>query len=1180
MCPPSPPGRFLNKALDTTLAFSVFNINIKMLSRPERLEDLIRASGAVLGERLPPLEDPLPLSSFHPPDSSDKGESKKILVSQRVSHPLYKAPSEQKRGLFRSNSKNESLSNPDTWVFSHHEVGKAIATWFKAGSLERTGIIQALLQLKHPASVERLWECAQDSNLEKRRGKGAVPKTPCRWLQQATSRNSIDLIVLLSSCDCGQTSLDESLGLALDGRHFEAARELLRYGASLDSYQEYLFESVRKADLEMVNLWLLAPRALQEHTDEVMRLAIGLRENVKGQEELLSLLLGNISIPSKSAYYLLLGAIKAQNQRSVAALLMVALKEKWDLFADCSNEEMIKDIEASAIRIPDVGCRQKILDLILSAEMRADSSALRDELLRSVRDGDIELMKVLILHGTRQDVLDAAALNWAVENASLDALEAFRSATVSAKAASYAIDRIPATSGEPGQIKMVDILTQKGANGPPLARHLLRALERRQSALIEKLLLQGAAIDFQDAAAVRFVLKAHDLTLLERMLNLDCSPVALCHALPDAMSISPKKECFQAVSVLLTKGVEGDKLHMALLDAVKRTDESRDVDLIQLLIRHRASVNYSVNGANCIHAAAERVDVKVLEYLCASRPSADIVLDAIPLAFGSLREENEGQVLKALSTLLQTGAKGDSIGSTLVKAIAASRLQIAKLLLQHSISQRHLGQAIQEALKSDSLGALRLLCKLSLPKQILQKYVHEVLHGGRYNQEKARLLLEASRAHMLVLDQSLGSEELRKHSHRHEIIQMLLVCGADVDVDSGAIVRFAVQVGDIELAKLLLSSNPCKPTLTGAFRVSTELSQKPIRLRMMGLLLEAATSEDLGQNEALIQETRDARTTDSAIVELLLQHNASVDFDSGAALKEAVLSQSIPLLKLLLAKVINIKSLSLPLVTASVAGSLEMLDLLMSYCPTSSSVETAFQAARMATLDESMRLSVFQRLLQPGELKSEQLSLALIESVKRNPNLLDVPLVFLLLRYGADVNVDNCECFVIATKSDDTGLFKSLLAQGVDCDSLLNRLIMLGMEEDKLLRWLGIVLDQPSAQIKIQNKFDLISVLRAYPVASSLVAFLLHHGCRADLTFQNRFVQETTTALIWALDEREPGRERICDSVILELLAAASKGIHVPFQAHPRMTQMLIFTGSLCGLCHYKKPGIRNNSYC
>jgi hypothetical protein len=1162
------------------------------------------------------------LPSSPPPDSSDRAECRNILISQRLSDPSYKSPSEQKRRVFRSKEKNESLSNPETWEFSFHEIGKAIATWFEAASLERIGIIQALLQLRRTASVEDLWQHALDSKLEKRRQerKKAIPRIPFPWLRQATIRNSIDLVILLSSGGCEQASLDESLGLALYHRHIKVARELLRYGASLDSHQKYLFDSVRKADLDMIKLWLLAPSASQKHLDKAMCFAIEVDENVENQEELLSLLLGNVSISSELAHILLLGAIEAQNPKSVAALLMVTLKEEWRLFVDCSKE-VIEGIETSTIKIPDACCRREILDLIISAGMRADSLALRAELFRSVRDGDIELAKVLIVHGTRQDSGDEAALNWAVENASLDALEAFRSASISANAASRAMDRIPAKFGESEQMKMVELLIQKGASGPPLARHLLRTLEWGQSAVIEKLLLQGAAIDFEDAAAVRLVLEAHDLTLLERMLNLDrdCSPVALCHALPDAMSIPSKEECFRAVSLLLTKGVEGDKLHIALLDAVKRTGESRDVDLIQLLTKHRASVNYSIDGENCIHDAAKRVDVEVLRYLCAARPSPDIVLGAIPLAFGSLGEKNEGQVLKVLSTLLQTRPKGDTIGSTLVQAIAAGRLQIANILLQHSISQHHFAQAVQEALKLDSLEALELLCKVSIPKQVLQKYVHEVLHGGRYNRERARLLLEASRAHNSVLDQSLGSEELREHSHRHEIIEMLLAYGANVNVNNGAIVRFAVQVGDVELAKLLFSSisisSPNKSTLAKAFKASTELSQKHLRLQMMRLLLKAARSDDIGQNEALIQESREAPTTDSAIVELLLQHNASVDFDSGAALKEAVISQSIPLLKLLLTKEVSANSLSAPfsaaramkfpddcrfaifkilleaghgphgksdalvealgrdpqaletprlllqhgasvkgaaLASASIAGSLEMLDLLMSHCPTSSSVETAFLAARMATLDENTRLSVFQRLL-PGQLKSETLSQALIESVKRNPKLLDIPT--LLLKHGAPVDF---ECFAIAAKNDDISLLKLLLTQRVDFNTLLNRWITLGMEEDKLLRLLGVASDQLSTQAKIENKFVLINAVMAYPAASSLVAFLLRHGCSAESTFQNPLAQETTTALIWALDE-EPGRGRVCDSVILMLLSAASKA-YVDFVTEESRASAIIHT--------------------
>ncbi|KAN0068592.1 hypothetical protein V8E54_013316 [Elaphomyces granulatus] len=97
--------------------------------------------------------------------------------------PSYVTPSEQKGECF-DRRRRTSLSPTLKPGVSLHEIGKAIATWFEAGSLERTGIIQAPVQLKHPASVEHLWQCAPDPNLEKRRRKNVVPRTSSPWLSK------------------------------------------------------------------------------------------------------------------------------------------------------------------------------------------------------------------------------------------------------------------------------------------------------------------------------------------------------------------------------------------------------------------------------------------------------------------------------------------------------------------------------------------------------------------------------------------------------------------------------------------------------------------------------------------------------------------------------------------------------------------------------------------------------------------------------------------------------------------------------------------------------------------------------------------------------------------------------------------------------------------------------------
>lgn len=226
-----------------------------------------------------------------------------------------------------------------------------------------------------------------------------------------------------------------------------------------------------------------------------------------------------------------------------------------------------------------------------------------------------------------------------------------------------------------------------------------------------------------------------------------------------------------------------------------------------------------------------------------------------------------------------------------------------------------------------------------------------------YNLQALELLLRSNPSCAAALNILGASQTFRCNPNMTEIVPCFLQHGLDVDLGDGFLLRFAVQEKKKELLCKILSANPSITSLTRAFQAASCVQLKKFRLETMRLLLEQAKSAEIGQSRLIVQQTHAALAGDLASLQLLIFHKAVVDLDDGNAVQ-----------------------------IAATAGSLEVLDLLLSSGPAPSTLNKACLAAASSPISRDQKQSVLEHLLAAnGGLSADEMSNLLADSVANLP---------------------------------------------------------------------------------------------------------------------------------------------------------------------------------------------------
>lgn len=474
-----------------------------------------------------------------------------------------------------------------------------------------------------------------------------------------------------------------------------------------------------------------------------------------------------------------------------------------------------------------------------------------------------------------------------------------------------------------------------------------------------------------DADTLRWAVKNVRRDVFDVLLGGHIPPDAATAAVATLPRTASEGDKMHFVSSLAKKGASTAPLGRLLLKAVQDSHHH----LVNLLLRLGATSSYKEDrNQNSLCIAAQRGDVPLVEKLCLARPTSEIASEALDLAFESLKHRAVDDLLRALSLLLAQGAGGAAIDVIVLKALShPNSEEILRTLLPVVIRSTTAGKAVNIVIRQPGTETLELICNSTTVKsgELATALDHALYANTRiYEDEKALILSRTAKRHGYqdVLDRLMFNPARDTHPKADQIVDMLLANGASINAGGGHVLATAAASADPVRLEELLRARPNTSSLEKALEIAIISRRDPIRLSVARLILGASNSH-IGQTAALLRVVgeRGPNTQDRLLlVSLLLDNDASVDFENGRTL------------------------------------------------------------ARIVKRDNELLLrTVMQRVPPPHQTTMT----AAFETALGRPREIRLPLARILLSYGVSVHTRSTH-LISATKSRGTALLELMLAHG------------------------------------------------------------------------------------------------------------------------------------------------------
>lgn len=552
-----------------------------------------------------------------------------------------------------------------------------------------------------------------------------------------------------------------------------------------------------------------------------------------------------------------------------------------------------------------------------------------------------------------------------------------------------------------GRHQMVQLFLKRSLPGPCLHAALHDAINedvsRRDSALINMLLEHNADINFSQGPGLAGVIQQKDTTLLQSLLK-KASPQTAAARIPDAMNLSDHEERFEIMSMLMGAGavIGSQQVASALLQTLG--ERPVDAPLLKLLLQQGGADVNLLEGA-IAKKAVSNPDPKILEAVFGhGKPSASTMTCALnelaPLPSTEskaaklrtilsdcthkpdldwvlvhevqslLETSNTKASLSTLQTLLDGGADPNAFkAAALCHGVIGANSKVTDMLFDARCG-----------LTAASLGAaLPHVLRLTDPNRRLT-LAKKLVDAGAHPLETNRALIHTITAYPQDVP-----------------LQSLLAAAADTT--DGEAMSLCVSKESPETMDLLLAKSSSSAALrTGMLSKAMDVKNRRARQSMCESLLRLGVSKE-GASSALLVAARDG---DVQLGDLLIAHGANITTNNGKAIIEACRGGSAELLSILLKQDGHVGD---------------------------DTLEAGFQAATELR-DLGKRAMVFEQLLRKG-IKGDLVDAQLQTAARYGED--GQAILKVLLMAGADVNFNDGECVVAATRSAFIGNLELLL---------------------------------------------------------------------------------------------------------------------------------------------------------
>ena len=1054
----------------------------------------------------------------------DEERAYSLLTHRRETDPHYKAP---KRML--------GLGKPKVPPFDYKEATRAlVAVAEENGSL---GLVEALMNMVISLGGDVNVSRKATENFAKKIIRKDKEEVRSGLLAKATHHGNTSMVQLLAT-KSDQVSLDEALPIAILKDDLEKTKILLQEGANPEEFHDEFMTVVKQTKEDMVELLLLGPKLpCGKCRSECLVKAVetGSLRNV-------SLLLLQKADADFENALALQKAIRVHRNDLAAAIVLSGKPSSASLDAAVAL--------AYADTTRDLTNKTALIEMCLCGGAQGDNVA--ETLFQAIRQGQTELIDLLLLHKASVDYSDGVAIRQAVETQQIPILIKLLGAHPSTSALSKGVTSATNLSDLDKAYEILELLLNAGAIGDAISQALITAVQLRPNPqtykIIQLLLDPGMAdVDFETGKAIQIVIEAGVMNVLQLLLARKPALPSLGAAFPLAMNIQDVKTKYQTVEMLLRAGSEGATVDEALVKSAKEGASS--VSLSKLLLT-KASVNYENGKALC-----EAVKVRcfeLVEVLATGKPPSGILrpttLTAV-WAEGVILQDNELDFqFKVFQILLQHGMSGEPVNQTLVNAVmkGTPSLALCKLLVQRGASvDFEGGSPLIIAVQKGFVDTLEVLLSVQPAKPSLTQALRAArkLNGEEQLAMVSRIL--AAGVDKEVRDSGL-LEAVKEQPIDIRLIQLFLDAEASPDFSDGACILHAADVFDLDLFCLLSRTATSKDSFTKAFQVIID-SQKQWNtaegLRFVKILVEkGATGEPVDYVAVTAAETLNIdalRLVADSVTSAAVFDRA---FDGAIEVEDVwLLSEGLATIQLLLERGVSGPSVEDALCDAAEAFSLDALDLLVTAVQSADCYTMAFGKAVGASdqwlLPEG--LDVIELLLEQGA-GGEVLHITFLEAVNAyvegnaSEALIDV-----LLFYHADVNYENGYAVQFAASIGDIPLLRKFLFFGANQESISTAFSMaiVSLHQDKhLLSIIDTFMENEAVRPDLNfvcESMDspLFLCLQQYPESVALlermceIGFNLEHEIEYNIYIpeesKSEIVVEMVTVLAWAIDQPE-----------------------------------------------------------
>lgn len=755
--------------------------------------------------------------------------------------------------------------------------------------------------------------------------------------------------------------------------------------------------------------------------------------------------------------------------------------------AVCYSSHLLGYLKSNADRSPRNQVRANdvnFIRLLLRAPKALKLEVISSCLPAAVQQKSEPIISLLVGNGADPNFDGASALTMAISQREYRLAVALVAGPIPLTPGSLQRALVPAMNMPTAQelYQMLQLLFCCGlpSSAPGLEGLLIAAAKNNDTSMAELLVRSGVSTGANDAECLRIAVARSNWALADAILETPISSAQATTALSLVPARVPRPERLHIISALVRKGGSGKPVQDWLVRAVEESDSQ----LMNLLLNAGVPVSGSTSA---IQAAVARKDFQSLQTLLESRTASP---QALATVFPLIRSGYTApERLKVCRLLLAHGARGPEVDQALVDAVAdtsASRdvALITELVRSGADVNYDTGKVIQLAVRQADVAILHLLCDAN------------------------PTLAAASAALPLVFD----SNGFRQSSTL-PMMELLIAHGVE-EGPAISTLKIAVKGGSVNLdiVKRLIATDA---RLRGpAFQQVVALNNLQDRAPLLKFLLTTDIPQQ-SLDQALATEVRHMNGNyDITVVQILLDHGASADYNNAEAL------------------IVGVSSGNLDLARRLLGGK---------HVPSRAAITKAFQRLfRNSNTSNGQTaagdcIQIAHELLARG-VDQPAIDSALLSVLDPANSQREIgPVLDILLQHHADVNVADGRCFAFAAQRNDHGLFEKLLNYQPRFESLLPMLITSDLDESTVCRCLEACFSHGcvSEALDAGRKPILYLALQRYPRSGDLAQLLLSHGCNPDFSVVGEIDAATGEEMLPALVRRESvERYWICVLVI------------------------------------------------